>query len=592
MRLLALALAIVLQAELVLVHGAWSPLAALGVLAAAWRPPIAVIGLSLGATADHLISGVELADRGLVFLALTITCALTGRYARGAWLATPALAVATVTIANQHDSDVYSAADDLVWASLMLGTPALLGWMLQRRAATIAELEAREAELREAREREAEAATLEERARLAVAVHDALAHRLGDMAIQAAGAERLAPVEPQRALSAVARIEGAARDALDEIRRAVGVLRHGDDLAIGAPRMASLPAAPEPLRRSVPAPGASHLSSLDPLIAATMFVALAVEASTSSRSEGTAIANLACLAAIAVPLVWRRRAPLPSAAALFVACAAQTLFLTPLDYLVTPVALILLPAYSVAAHLPLRGAIAGLVLCVVGSLSMGPSVLTGLVAAAARGGGRAVRDRGRRLRELHGITAALELARDAEATRARSEERLRVARELHDALAHRLTVIVLQAEAAQRVWDARPDDAREAVVALAQVARETLSDLRVALDAEDDVGSIEDLVAQVRRLGVEVNVSGENGDEVAFRVVREALTNAVRHAAPTRVDVQLRPDRVIVTDTGGPGTGVPGAGTGLRGLAERLAARGGELRHGPSGGGYRVEAIL
>ena len=122
--------------------------------------------------------------------------------------------------------------------------------------------------------------------------------------------------------------------------------------------------------------------------------------------------------------------------------------------------------------------------------------------------GRAVRERAERARELRAITSALERAGDAGAARARSEERLRIARELHDAVAHSMTVIVLQAGAAQRVWDTRPEAARAAVEAIAAVASDTLTALRESLreEAPARLAALDELVARVRPLGLEVTV--------------------------------------------------------------------------------------
>src|SRR5918992_1410345 len=123
---------------------------------------------------------------------------------------------------------------------------AVVGQLLRRRADLIAELDARAGALRAAREDAAAAAIAEERARLAIGVHDALAHRVGEITLQAAGAQRVAGEEPGRALAALARIEAAARGALDDIRGVIGVLRAGDELARG----------PAHVPEAVPAPWA------------------------------------------------------------------------------------------------------------------------------------------------------------------------------------------------------------------------------------------------------------------------------------------------------------------------------------------------
>ena len=212
----------------------------------------------------------------------------------------------------------------------------------------------------------------------------------------------------------------------------------------------------------------------DVALAVAVFLALAIEVLVSSRREGPWAANLLGCAAIAAPLVLRRRRPLLSAAGVFAAASVQSLLLTPIELLVTPIALLIIPAYSVAAHLPLRPALAGLALCVLATIPLGPTPPSVLIAALAFAAGRAARDRTRRAAELREINAELERTRDAHAARARAEERLRISRELHDAVAHRMTVIVLQAGAAQRVWGHDPAAARVAVEALTDVARETL----------------------------------------------------------------------------------------------------------------------
>jgi two-component system sensor histidine kinase DesK len=172
-----------------------------------------------------------------------------------------------------------------------------------------------------------------------------------------------------------------------------------------------------------------------------------------------------------------------------------------------------------------------------------------------------------------------------------------------------MTVIVLQAAAAQRVWGRDPAAARVAVAALAGEARATLAELRETLRGEPPprLGALEEIAERVRRLGVDVEIAGELGEvpagveQAAHAVVQEALTNAVRYAAPTtaRVRLERAGDELVVevTDAGrAPGAAPPatvtGTGSGLRGLDERVAALGGELEHGPAGPGFRVSARL
>ena len=532
-----------------------------------------------------------------------------------------AAAVAALTAFNQLDGDDYPVLDDLVFFALLLGTAALLGVALRRRADLIAELGERADALRVARAEEAAAAVAEERARVAIGVHDALAHRVGEMSLQAAGAARVAAEDPGRALEALARIEATARAALDDIRSVIGVLRRGDaELALSPHR------APEPV--PAPWPGGGELASgppqagpdrrasrSDAALAVAVFLAIAIDTLTSARLEGAPVLNLAGVALIAAPLAFRRAHPLSVAAAVFAACGLQALLLTPPYVLVTPIVLLLLLPYSVAAHLPLRAAVLGLLVCVAGSLALEPAVPTVLLGLGAWAAGRAVRDRAARAGELAEVTAQLERSRDSHAALARGEERLRIARELHDAVAHSMTVIVLQAGAAQRVWARDPAAARVAVDALTEVARETLAELRVTLRAADPDGgasgldALDELAARVRGLGVGVELDRDQRLDdlppgiarVVHAIVKETLTNAARHAAPTSVRVRIaREDGalvVVVADDGrapgaAPSSPVAGTGTGLRGMRERVAAVGGELTYGAAGAGFRVQARL
>jgi len=203
------------------------------------------------------------------------------------------------------------------------------------------------------------------------------------------------------------------------------------------------------------------------------------------------------------------------------------------------------------------------------------------------------------------------------------EERDRLAREIHDVIAHSVSVIAVQAGAARAIAEQRPDRAREALASIEQVSHETMVELRRALGAlrapadalalapAPGLGALDDLAEKVRVAGVEVRIVRE-GDPVdvpaavdlsAFRVVQEALTNTIKHAAPTaaRVLVRSEPDwlEVSVTDGGprpgarprGDGDGeIPGTGRGLVGMRERVAMLGGTFEAGPAGDGFSVRA--
>jgi signal transduction histidine kinase len=210
---------------------------------------------------------------------------------------------------------------------------------------------------------------------------------------------------------------------------------------------------------------------------------------------------------------------------------------------------------------------------------------------------------------------------EEEAQRRVTEERLRIARELHDVVSHTISTINVQAGVAAHVLDDRPEQAREALLAIKATSKEALRELRAILGVLRDVDDAEprapapglaDLDALVHtavRAGVptRVTVSGEpralppGVDLVAYRIVQEALTNVVRHAGQANVEVQVRYEdghvAVQVTDDG-PGPEAPppdgrGSGHGIEGMRERAAAVGGVLEAGPRPvRGFRVHASL
>jgi signal transduction histidine kinase len=206
-----------------------------------------------------------------------------------------------------------------------------------------------------------------------------------------------------------------------------------------------------------------------------------------------------------------------------------------------------------------------------------------------------------------------------ESQRRLGEERLRIAREVHDVVAHAMVAINVQAGVAAHRLDQDPEQARTALRAIKDASGEALADLRATLgvlrgdDAEAPVrpatglGDLDELAAGLRAAGVEVeldvgDVDGLPGavQAAGYRIVQEALTNALRHAGAAHVRVRIRREgevvRVVVADDGG-GAAANGAGggsgTGVPGMRERAAALGGTLEAGPAaGGGWRVAAEL
>ncbi|MFJ9544400.1 sensor histidine kinase [Streptomyces sp. NPDC101225] len=211
----------------------------------------------------------------------------------------------------------------------------------------------------------------------------------------------------------------------------------------------------------------------------------------------------------------------------------------------------------------------------------------------------------------------------AEARRAVVEERARIAREVHDVVAHTLSVMVVQAGAAGDVFTERPEQAREALRAIETGARSALGELRLLLRAfgpeagrnepgdqpRPSLARLDELADTVRATGITVHVHREGAtdtlpaavDLAAYRIVQEAFTNTLRHAAgadevSVRVTAEGQRVQVTVVDNGRTrqgGSAMAGAGRGLVGMKERARLVGGSLRAGPRpGGGFEVAARL
>ncbi len=232
-------------------------------------------------------------------------------------------------------------------------------------------------------------------------------------------------------------------------------------------------------------------------------------------------------------------------------------------------------------------------------------------------------------RALNARAAADRRGRAEAAARRASEERLAIARDLHDVVAHSISVINVQANTALHLMDRQPERARAALTAIREVSGQALAEFGTVLGALRDtagaadgtggggaplapvpgVSRLDELAARARSAGFAVSVAAEGPvrqlpagvDAAAYRIVQEALTNTVRHSAGRSASVLLRygnADLVIEVDDDGPGAaagrdGSRGPGNGLTGMAERARALGGSLDAGPRpGGGFRVLAKL
>lgn len=226
--------------------------------------------------------------------------------------------------------------------------------------------------------------------------------------------------------------------------------------------------------------------------------------------------------------------------------------------------------------------------------------------------GEVARHRRAYVRQAEERAAEAERTREEVALRRASEERLRIARELHDSLTHQISIIKVQAGVAVHLARKRGEDLPEALVAVQEASREATRELRATLevlrDSEGDgpghgLARLGDLV---ERVGVPATVTVDGPecalpadvDRAAYRIVQEALTNVVRHAGAATASVRLAYGAdaltIVVEDDGGAVPGEdPVPGVGLIGMRERVTALGGRLCAGPRAeGGFRVEASL
>jgi signal transduction histidine kinase len=322
-----------------------------------------------------------------------------------------------------------------------------------------------------------------------------------------------------------------------------------------------------------------------------------------------------------LPLLFRRRFPLAAPATVFATLAAEAL--VPGEAVTTSQtnALALLAAFALAGTIsPLRSALTG---AAIGFASLAVIILVErpppsgtwpiyLFGAIAWAIGRTLAERSRRAAKLQ--ERADRLAREQET--AVAGERARIARELHDVIAHSVSVMTVQAGAARLLLDEDPARAREPLLSVEETGRQALAEMRrllgilraderpAALAPQPGVADIGALVDQLRAAGLPVDVVVEGDpqalppgiDLAAYRVVQEALTNALKHAGAARAAVSIRYSGTalelsVVNDGRVPRNGR--GGHGLVGMRERVALYGGEFKAGPRReGGYAVRARL
>ena len=364
----------------------------------------------------------------------------------------------------------------------------------------------------------------------------------------------------------------------------------------------------------------------------TVAVALGVAAAIDARAvrSGGALA-VALSFAMCLPLGWRRRFPVAAPALVFALGVLQNVAVGSIEETRVLLVVVLVGCYGAGAYADGRRALGGLAACEVGMASVqatfggavrpGEVVWTGAIVAAAWLAGRAVRSRTRLTEELHEAALNAEDAREAGTRAAVAEERRRIAREMHDIVAHSVSVMVVQAGGARRILDRDVDRAVEAAERIEDTGRAALLEMRRLLGIlsageveahhapQPTLEALDALIDGARTAGLPValRIEGERRplppgvDLAAYRVVQEAITNALKHAgaAPTDVCVRYREDDVeLEVIDRGPGQrlrrrDLVGGGHGLVGMQERVRVFGGELFTGRRrGGGFEVRARI
>ena len=328
----------------------------------------------------------------------------------------------------------------------------------------------------------------------------------------------------------------------------------------------------------------------------------------SERDAG--VVDVVFTVLLCAPLVVRRRAPVAMFAAVMVLCGAELLLV---DSFLAANAAALIALYTLVVYAPRPLAAAGVCVALAGTVpfalhfdDLGSSetlawvvMIVHLLLAALLG------DRMRAERERRAAAAA-------------SDERARIARELHDVVAHSLSVVIAQADGGRYAAEHDPAAATDALRTIARSAREAQGEMRRALGVlgsqeaaplqpQPGVGQIGTLVERTREAGLAIRYD-ERGDArpvapaagmTVYRIAQEALTNVLKHAGPgAAASLELRWEpravTVVVRDDGeGPPGSADGLGRGLAGMRERVEPRGGTLRAGPRpDGGFEVEATI
>ena len=343
--------------------------------------------------------------------------------------------------------------------------------------------------------------------------------------------------------------------------------------------------------------------------------------------EGSLTLQRGAFAVMTLAVAWRRLAPLVAVCAVAVALVVQTVFGGEAPVVGGFLAMIIV-THSVATYQERLGALAGLVVMLAAvetyplvnqdDIQLADEIGNAALFVVVWGLARAVRNRQNRAEELEDRATRLEREQEAQRKAAVEEERARIARELHDIVAHSVSIMVLQAGGARQLLGEGNERVRQSLLAVEEAGRQALGEMHRLLGilrsedpgipsaAQASLRQLDELAEQMRAAGlpVEVVVEGlpqpvaQSIDLSAYRIIQEALTNTLKHGGPTQARVVVSyKDSVLdleITDTGrGRAKRVRRGGHGLVGMRERASLFGGSLQAGPRpGGGWVVRAQL
>lgn len=522
---------------------------------------------------------------GVWLFAMILACYSLGAHARGPALALGALGpLAVVLAADLPTMSGWDLANGVVFVTAFIGVlPTAAGRLVGVRRDRIAVLDGQAALILREQRTAAESAMLAERLRATERLQPAL---LDGMRALARAAESGA--DPRL-------IETSARDLLARTRDEVVALT----APVQVPTGEGEAAAPDHVRalRETAQPWAV-------IAGGAVAAGLALEAAEALPLAVPGWVGVVAAVAAGAPLalVWWR--PIAAVAVGWACAASFSHLLAPLHGSLSESAFAVCSAFAVGALTRRRAdAAIGLVVCWLGQILVGttdPLGDLGFVLVCWLGG-LVVNDVTRLVEQGHANNRLLAEQDTAAAQRAVVDERLRLARELHDQIGHSLTVVALHAGAARRLAVSDPDRTRCLLLTIATAAREGLA----SLDASETAVDLESLLEVTRSAGLVVNAEVDDWQTldpahrvVVHRLVQEALTNALRHAPGATATVQVRRggDHIGVAVANSaprlPGTG-PGTGRGLLGIRERVATLAGRVDWGPRpDGGFEVHAVL